>query len=482
MGTAGAMAASEEQCDRVEAAGTTASDDCMIDSVADAMATVFPDGAEAADVHDAHAPALDDLVDLPHAGYQDEEDPFGHGGALDQQCEAALPAKRPRAHEDPREVHPEEPPTRRRAGDPGNGARRRWHDDARGSAAGVAGADERQAQGPSGCLEGDSLRRDAPPHGRGSDGGRPRRALSQQGQPEHQGSKRPRLRSRGSSRAGDGVDGGADSSGASSSHQGGAVRAGNMVSRSFKGVGRSMGGGDLANAHPAPAHPRRGRQGAQPCGEADTTSRCPTGGDWTPVWMRRPSWLYLPHLQENQDFDVPRGARANLDGDGAAASARVADGHHTEPPTSPGQAAAQGDSYLHTSAEPRGGDIPRGSSASSSSTAARANAARRDSAACPSAAIDEPYVHAGSGGTSAAAAAAISGRGRSPGPVGVLQVPQHLAISFAQIEERRIKRRMQRGDDPPVASAAERIAAIRWRIANRRAAEPPPARPAEPPD
>jgi hypothetical protein len=244
-----------------------------------------------------------------------------------------------------------------------------------------------------------------------------------------------------------------------------------------------MWGGDAANALPAPARPRRDPRVRPPRDAAAVAGQSTVGADWTPVWMRRPSWLYLPHQQDDQLADVRRTADTDLAGIAAAAPADDAAGHGVQLSPSAGRDAVQDALHFTANALPCGGVDMRGASASSSTPATRTEGDRHACAAASSDAIDEHHVHAGSGGASTAAAAAISGRDRSPGPVSVLQVPPHLAISFAQIEERRMKRQMQRGDDPPAASAAERLAAIRWRIANRRsAAQLPPARPDAPPD
>ncbi len=240
MGTAAATAV-HQGCEG--AAGTTDADACMHDSGTFDATVSHPMGAEVAVARDALAPTLDELMDVPPADCQGEEDPFGHGGALDQCCEEACPAKRPRSRDDGRSLLEEEPHTRRRTGDPANDALR-WRRDVDGATAcDVADAVHHPAQGSRGRRGQGAPRHDALSHGQGSSEARPRRARSARGPSQHQGPKRPRLRSHGSSRAGYEVGGVTGGSTASSSHVGETSHVIDDAARSLGRVSRNVGGG-----------------------------------------------------------------------------------------------------------------------------------------------------------------------------------------------------------------------------------------------
>ncbi len=240
-------------------------------------------------------------------------------------------------------------------------------------------------------------------------------------------------------------------------------------------AGRNAGAGIAAASPRAPARRRRDEAPAAPhAGDDAGAEQRLEAEEWVPIWMRKPAWLYLPHLQsetswqgrprtekedstggeaENQCPEAPRpGAR-----DSAVRDAWSRARHHGTP--SLRRTAADRDETCSTNLPP--------------STNQEAD-------------IVASHVHGGSGGGTTAAAA-IRGRGHSPGPAAATTargadevhfIPPHLAISFAQIEEQRVKRRQARGDEAPAATAAERLAALRRRLATRwAAAVPPPARP-----
>ncbi len=343
---------------------------------------------------------------------------------------------------------------------------------------------------------------DAPQIASGSQDGPPGDALRQEDPPVQQGPKRPRLRLRGPT-DGRGVkrDGRKDHSSTGAHEHGSNI---DLCASHGSGIGemRDAGVGEPSNDR-RPAVRRR--LGDAP-GAATATGKVSAASDTlvepcAPVWMRDPAWLYLPHLQRESPRCMhgrasgEHGADTEADGN-AESEEQGAQATNPDVPRRGNRGSPPGAGADHARRQSRSPTASRRRTDSGDGGREAARAAHQTHPADPRADhqqtchVMEPartsfvvglrHVHASSGGGSAAAAAVIQGRGKSPGPAttaaaapqcgGARVIPQHLARSFDDIEERRIRRKQLRGDEAPPPSAADRLAALRRRLELRWAA------------